>query len=112
MAEILFSPNARSGSFAVNVPGRSSDEAQAAEADADSYLQEHLRLTRERILRLRGAFEGLQKPPLPTQTAATDGRGTTNSAVGFEFHARLITASNTDDPSADAPKGLAVNVVV
>ena len=112
MAEILYSPVSRPTSLEVNVPRPKPEEAQDP-ADGDgNYLQEHLLQTRERILDLRGAFQGLQEPPRLGQTPDSERRGTVGSAGDHDLHSRLLTVLVDGESSGAGSKGLSINVLV
>ena len=111
MVEIQFGPTVRPAALAVNVPRPMADEDQPSAGSDEHYLQRHLQLTRERILGLQGAFDGLQELPSASQ-ASDDRRGAIGSRADLDFHARLITGSKERDVSEAERRGLSVNLLV
>lgn len=112
MAEIQFSPTVRPPAFEVNVPGTTPDLGPLSAEDDGNYLKQHLLLTRERILKLQGAFRGLEPPPRTGETSGADRRGPIGSRVDLDFHTRLITASAERDASDSEVRGLSINFLV
>ena len=111
MPEILFNPIAQPASLAINVPRSVPDEGQPADEGERHYLAEHLLQTRERVLKLQGAFRGLRGLSSAEPTSGSDQRTAVGPGANLDFHTRLITV-NDGESSEPRPKGLSLNLLV